>query len=134
MSNYNDQWYRPDGRPAISGEERAWAIGAHLSAVIAMVVSAGWLSFVGPLVIWALKKDTSPYVRRAAAQSFNFNFGVWIMSFVGWIFIITVIGIPIGIVLIAVAFVLTLWHHIKATIAASNDMPYHYPFQIKVLS
>lgn len=130
MTNYGNQWQPP----RVSGEERSWAIGAHLSAVIAMVISAGWLSFVGPLIIWALKKDQSAYVRSAAAQSFNFNVSLWLMSIVGWIFIITIIGIPVGIVLLIVAFVLTLWHHIRATIAATNDMPYHYPFQIKLLS
>lgn len=134
MNNMNDQWYRPDGRPAISGEERMWAIAAHLSAIVAMVVSAGWLSFLGPLLIYVAKKDSSPYVRQAAAQSLNFNVGVWLMSIVGWIFIITVIGIPIGIILIAISFILTVWHHVKATLAASNDRPYYYPFQIKLLS
>ena len=45
------------------------AILAHLAAVIAMVVSAGWLTFVGPLIVWFIYKDKSRFVRNAAAGS-----------------------------------------------------------------
>lgn len=113
--------------------DRFWAIAAHLSAVIAWVVSAGWISFIGPLLIWFLRKD-NPYIRQAAAQSFNFNLGMGIMSIIGWILCITIIGIPVGILLIAVSFFMTLFHHIRATIAASNNRAYRYPLQIKVLN
>lgn len=130
----NNDWYRPDGSQAISGDERVWAMLAHLSAPISMVISAGWLPFLGPLVIWALQKDRSPFVRSAAAQSFNFNIGMTIMSIAGWISFFTLIGIPVAIILWALAFILTIWHHVKATLAASNDKLYSYPFQIRILS
>ncbi|AJC69095.1 DUF4870 domain-containing protein [Trueperella pyogenes] len=119
-------------RPA-GPEDRTWAMLAHLSAIIAWVVSAGWISFVGPFLVWFLKKD-NPYVRQAAAQSFNFNLGMWAMSLIGWILTITLIFAPIGIPLIVLSFILTLWHHIKATISASNNRLHHYPYQIKILS
>lgn len=133
QSDHYNQWYHPDGRPAISSEERAWAMAAHLSAIIAMVVSAGWLSFVGPLLVWLIKKDTSPYVRRAAAQSFNFNLGMALMTIAGWLFILTLIGIPIGVLLIAGSFLLMIWHHLRATFATSRDEYYRYPFQFRLL-
>lgn len=118
----------------ISGDDRVWAMLAHLSAIIAMVVSAGWLSFVGPLLVWALKKDSSTYVRRASAQSFNFNLGMALLSIAGWIAFFTFIGIPIAVLLWITAFLLTVWHHVKATLAASRDELYRYPFQIKILN
>ncbi len=40
---------------------------AHASC-FAMALSAGWLSFVGPLVMWLIYKDRSPFVRQAAAE------------------------------------------------------------------
>ena len=118
---------------AVSSADRSWAMLAHLSAIIAWVVSAGWVSFIGPIAIWFLKSDR-PYVRRAAAQSFNFNLGMWLMSVVGWILIFTLILLPVGVILIIASFIFTAWHHIRATIAASNNRPYHYPYQIKILS
>ncbi|MDD7504953.1 MAG: DUF4870 domain-containing protein, partial [Actinomycetaceae bacterium] len=106
----NNRWDVP------TSEERTWAIFAHLSAVVATIISVGWLNFLGPLVIWLIKKDSSPYVRRAAAQSFNFNLGMWLMSVVGWILVFTLILAPVGLILFAVSFILTLWHHIRAAL------------------
>ena len=39
-------------------EEKNWAMFVHLSALISLVVLGG-LTFVGPLVIWLIKKDQS---------------------------------------------------------------------------
>lgn len=127
------QWYRPDGSLDISDDERTWAILAHISALVATVVSAGWLSFVGPLVIWALQKNRSPYVRIAAAQSFNFNLGLWLMNVIGWIMVFTILLLPVGLILMLISFVLLLWHHIRASIAAARRQPYRYPFQLPIL-
>lgn len=115
-------------------QERTLAILAHLSAIAAMIVSAGWLSFVGPLIIWFIYKDRSPYVRQAAAGSFNFNLWAWVMAIVGWILFITVIGIPVAVVLWIVAGVMTLWCHIRAAVEAGNHRRYRYPASIPVLT
>lgn len=133
MTNANDQWYHEHERRGVSSEERVWSMLAHLSAIIAMVVSAGWLSFVGPFVVWVLQKDKSTYVRSAAAQSFNFNLGMALMAILGWVAFFTIIGIPVAIILWVLAFILTVWHHLKATLAASRNETYRYPFQIKIL-
>ncbi|MFC5281371.1 DUF4870 domain-containing protein [Arcanobacterium canis] len=117
-----------------SSEERTWAIGAHLSALIAWLVSAGWLAFIGPLVVWVVKKHDSEFVRRASAQSFNFNVGLQVMSWIGWFLTITLIFAWIGIPLIILSFVLMVWCHLRATIATSNNRLYRYPFQIRILS
>ncbi len=117
-----------------TSEERSVATLAHLSAIIAMVVSAGWLSFVGPLIVWALYKDRSPFVRAAAAGSFNFNIWAWVISIVGWVCAITVILLPVAIVLWLVAAVLTLWCHIKGAITAQQGKLYRYPASITLIS
>lgn len=110
------------------------ALIAHLSTLVAMVVSAGWLSFVGPLVVWLLYKDKSAFVRESAAGAFNFNVGLWVMSLVGWIFILTLIGIPIGIVLLAISAVAQIVCHILGAMRASKGEFYRYPFQLRILS
>lgn len=117
-----------------SGEERSVASLAHLSAIIAMIVSVGWLSFVGPLVVWFLYKDRSAFVRAAAAGSFNFNIWVWVMNIVAWILAFTVIGLPVAVVIWIVAAVLTLWCHIRGALLAQRGELYRYPFVIGLLS
>lgn len=130
MSNYATTGQRST---SLSSGDRTWAIIAHLSAIIAAVLSAGSLSLVGPLIVWAIKKD-SPGVRQAAAGAFNFNLAFWIVYLIAWVLTITIIGAVIGIPLLIIAFVVSLWCHIRGAMAASNGEAYDYPFQIHVLS
>ena len=117
----------------ISSDDRSLAALAHASSLIAMILSAGWLSFVGPLIMWFIYKDKNPCVQQAAAGSFNFNLGLWVMSIVAWILVITIIGIPIAIILWIISFVGQFVWHIIATVKAIKGVEYNYPFQIKVL-
>lgn len=117
-----------------SADDRTWAIFAHLSAAIASVVSVGWLSFLGPLVIYLIKKDTSPFVRNASAGAFNFALSMALTSIVGWLLTFTVIGAIVGIPLIVVGALLPIIFGIVGAVKASSGMPYTYPFQLKVLS
>ena len=123
----------PYGVARTSSDERTWSVLAHLSAPIAALLSLGWLSLVGPLIVWALKKDTSPTVRRAAAGAFNFNLSFWLLYVVAWVMVFTVILLPVGVVLLAVLFVVALWCHVKGAIRASRGEAYDYPFQIRIL-
>lgn len=120
--------------PVATGWERTASIAAHLSAIVAAIVTAGWLSFVGPLIIWAVYKNKSPLVRQAAAGAFNFNVGLWVMNIVAWIFLITVILSPVAVILFIIANVGMIVWHVVAAIRASQGRAYHYPFQIKILS
>ncbi|MCO1659332.1 DUF4870 domain-containing protein [Pseudonocardia humida] len=124
--------YPPDPGTAPTAS-RGPAILAHLSAPIAALVSAGWLSLLGPLIVWAVRKD-DPYTRRAAAGAFNFNLSFWLLYVLSWVLIFTVIGAVIGIPLIVVLFLVSAWCHIKGAVRAANGEPYDYPFQIRVLS
>jgi uncharacterized Tic20 family protein len=128
------QYTGPAPKPLPSSEERTVSVLAHLSAIIAAVVSAGWLSIVGPLIVWAIYKDRSPLARQAAAGAFNFNLAIWAAFVVAWICFFTVILIPVSILLFLVAGVMALVCHIQGALKASNNEPYRYPFQIPVLS
>ncbi len=118
---------------ALSSQDQTWGIIAHLSAIIAAVLSAGSLSLVGPLIIWAIKKD-DPAVRSIAAGAFNFNLAFWVVYLVGWLLTITIAGAIIGVPLLILAFAVSLWCHVRGALATSNGKPYSYPFQITLLS
>ena len=132
QSGYGDPRYG-NQPPAVGPDDRTPAALAHASSLIAMALSAGWLSFVGPLVMWLIYKDRSPFVRQAAAGAFNFNLGLWIMSIVGWIFILTVIGLPIGLILLAVSFLAQIIGHVIGTVRATQGRTINHPFQLRVL-
>lgn len=127
------------GEPAVTGErltgdERTAAILAHLSAPLAMILTAGSLSLVGPLIVWLIYRNRSQVVRQAAAGAFNFNLSWWILYWVGWLFFFTFIGIPPALVLWGVIVVVAAVCHIRGAMRAGDGRPYRYPFQIPVLS
>lgn len=132
------QGYRgppPAGSSTASTQERTWSILAHLSAPAAFLLSAGFLSFLGPLIIWAIYKERSPLVRRASAGSFNFNVTLWLIYVLTWLLVIVTLGlgflvaVPVWIVLFVVGAVL----HIMAAVRASRGEAYVYPLQVPVL-
>jgi len=59
----------PAGPNAGRDDSRSWALAAHLSAPVSMIVA---LAFLGPLIVYLVKKD-DPFVRRHAAEALNFN-------------------------------------------------------------
>lgn len=128
----------PHGYPAPatpSSEERSMALLAHLSTLVAMVISAGWLSFVGPLILWLLQKDRSPFVRQSAAGAFNFNLSMWVLSIIGWICFFTLILIPVALILWAVSAIGQIVFHIIGAVRAHRGELYRYPMQfIRILS
>lgn len=127
----------PYGRPqggVPTSDERLWAILAHLSAPIASVVSAGWLTIVGPLVVWMLHKDKSAFVRQASAGAFNFTLTMWLVSLVGWILTITIVGAVIGIPMIIIGSLGSIVLGIVGAIKTSSGVAFTYPWQLAVLS
>jgi len=51
---------------------------AHLSALLGGLVTAGWAGsvgfFIGPLVIWQMKKDTMPFVNDQANEGVAYRY------------------------------------------------------------
>lgn len=125
--------YPPPGGSS-NGDDRTIAVIAHLSPLIAMILSAGWLSFVGPLLVWFLYRDRSHLVRNASASAFNFNITVWVATIAGWICLFTVILIPLTIILWIGAFVLQVVLSIIGAMRASRGEVYRYPMQVPILS
>ncbi len=129
----HQQMSQPYSAPT-TGDERTVATAAHLSAALAALVSAGWLTFVGPLVVWLLYRDRSPFVRNAAAGAFNFALGMTVAGIVGWILTFTVIGAVIGIPLIIISSLGAIVLGIMGATRTINGQSFTYPWQLKVLS
>lgn len=124
----------PNPKPPVpTADERTWAMLAHLSSAIAWVLSAGWLNFVGPLIVWVLYKDRSRFVRNASAGAFNFTLSMTIVGIVGWILTITVIFAIIGIPLILISGIGAIVLGIVGAVKTWNGEAYTYPWQLKVL-
>lgn len=125
------------GAPApIGGDERSMMLIAHLSAPVAMLISAGWLPFLGPLLVWLFYKDRSRAVRTVAAGAFNFNVAITIVSVLTWIsvFVTLFVGLLWAVPIWIALFIVQIWVHVKGALAASRGEVYDYPFQLRILS
>lgn len=118
---------------AATGDEKTLAVVAHLSPIIAMVLTAGWVGILGPLVVWLLFRNRGGLVRNAAATSFNFNITIWVANVIGWLCVVTIILLPIGLILIFIPGLLQLVFSILGALRASRGEQYKYPFQVPIL-
>jgi uncharacterized protein len=109
-----------ESMPAItpSSDEKTLAILSHILTIVS--------SFIAPLIIYLLKKDESPYVRDHAKESLNFQITMFIICAVLFITII-------GILLIWVVQIANLILVIIATIKASENKMYRYPFNFRLI-
>lgn len=133
---------QPDPTPTNGGpdaEERQWAMFAHLSALVAGLLTSfiigGAGCFLGPLIIWLVKKDTMPFVADQAKEALNFNiiiaivmFGLLALTFLS-LFLLSPVTVPLMIVVGLGALVLT----IIAAIKANEGVAYRYPFNIRFI-
>ena len=116
-----------------SADDKTIAVLAHLSPIIALVLSAGWLSFLGPLIAWLIWRDRGGLVRTAAATSFNFNITIWLAMVIGWICVFTIILIPVALILFFVPGILQVIFSILGAMKASRGEAFRYPFQVPIL-
>ena len=110
------------------GEERTWAGAAHWSALVAALL--GGLSFLGPLLVLLIQGNKSPYVRRHAVESLNFQLSLLIYALVSAVLILVLVGL----FLLVVVGLMWLIFPILATIKAANGEEYRYPLTIRMVS
>ncbi|CAM3685153.1 DUF4870 domain-containing protein [Nocardioides zeicaulis] len=97
------QGYRPPAQPMSAQDERTWGMLSHAGAVVAMVVSAGFLGFVASVAVYLIHKDRGPFVRSHAANSINVQISMFV-----WLVVLGVVYVVLGIVTLGIGFVLLL--------------------------
>ena len=104
-----------------TADEKTMALLSHILTIVA--------GFVAPLVIYLIKKDESPYVRKHAVESLNFQISVAIYAFASFILMFVLIGIftmiAVGIMAIVCAII--------ATVKANEGQFFKYPLTIRLV-
>ncbi|HET9818369.1 MAG TPA: DUF4870 domain-containing protein [Rhodanobacteraceae bacterium] len=121
-----------------SAEERQWAMFAHLSALLGGIVTGwvgGWGWFLGPLIIWLVKKDTMPFVNDQAKEALNFNITVAIVFVILTILGVATLGVGflIALPLMVIVGIAALVFIILAAIKANEGVAYRYPFTLRLI-
>ncbi len=97
-------------------QERTLGSAAHWVPLVAMVLSAGTLGFVGSLVIYLLYKDRGPFVRAHAANSLNVQILTGIVLLISFPLMLLLVGFAT----FALAFVFAFVVHLIGAIKANN--------------
>lgn len=110
-----------------SKDERMWGMLCHLTAFATFV---GIPSFVGPLVIWLIKKEEFPFVDDQGKESLNFQLSMWIY---GLICIPLIFFFFLGLLLLFALGIADIILVIMASLKANEGIPYRYPFTIRLI-
>ncbi len=108
---------------------RNWAVAAHLSG-LSLYLGIPFGNILGPLVIWLIKKDESPYAEDQAKEALNFQLSLTIYGIAAALLAFVFIGF----LLIPVIFVLHIVLTVVATVKTSEGKAYRYPLTIRLIS
>ena len=115
------------GQIETNPEARQWGMFAHLSSLAGLIIPLG--NFVGPLVVWLMKKDTMPFVDDQGKESLNFQITVLIAALIAG----ATFCIGIGIILLPIVAIGAIVLAIMAGIKANEGVAYRYPFTLRLI-
>ncbi|MCJ7730588.1 MAG: DUF4870 domain-containing protein [Sedimentisphaerales bacterium] len=105
----------------VSKDARMWAMLCHLLGL--------FTCFIGPLIIWLIKKDEDPFVDDQGKEALNFQITVAIAGIVSAVLTIVCIGAFLG-VAVSIA---DLIFAIIASVKANSGEAYRYPVCIRFI-
>ena len=122
----------------IPAEQRQWAMFAHLSAIAGAIVTSGvggWGTFLGPLIIWLMKKESMPFVEDQAKEALNYNITIAIVFLALWVLVFITIGIGLVIAVPAWIVIGIVWlvFTIIAAVKSNEGTAYRYPFSWRLV-
>lgn len=128
MAPVNDTTATPD--------QQTWRVLAHASALIQFI---GIPSFVGPLIVWLLRRE-DPVVAPHARDALNFQLSL-IIYFVGGVIVaviaaITIVGILLTVLIVfalIALFVAEIVFAVLASVAASKGDRFRYPLSLELI-
>lgn len=118
----------PPGEP--NQEEINLALISHLSGCIG-IVAGGLIGFVGPLIVYLWKKDTSAFVESQSKEALNFQITLLLLGVVCGIVVAASCGFLFPVLFLPA--LLQLIFGIIAALAVRDGQPYRYPYTLRLL-
>ncbi len=112
---------------AIDRDTRMWATFCHLAGLLSLT-GIPFAGLLGPLVIWLVKEEQSPFVDDQGREAINLQISMGIYTVVAAFLCIVLIGIPIlaALALAEIVFI------ILACVRSNEGELYRYPLTIRV--
>jgi uncharacterized Tic20 family protein len=111
---------KPKPQPATK-ESKMWAMLCHLLGL--------FTCFVGPLIIWLIKKDEDAFVDDQGKEALNFQITVLIAYIVSGLLAALCIGVILGIAVGVVDLVFC----IVASVKSNSGEAYRYPVCLRLV-
>ena len=109
----------------VSKDARTWGMLCHLLAI--------FTCFIGPLIVWLVKKEEDPFIDNQGKEALNFQITVVICGFASFLLTATGIGACVGLPLLVAVSVVDLVFCIMGTVSANNGIAYRYPVSIRFI-
>ena len=108
--------------PEPTKDDKTMAMLCHLLGI--------FTGFLGPLIIWLIKKDTSPFVDDQGKEALNFQLVCMIAALVCIPLVpLACIGLILGLAVQVVRIIFS----IIGTIEANKGVPYRYPLTWRMI-
>lgn len=115
MSDFGGNSYPYEGE--VTQDEKTWGLIAHLSPLV--------LGFLGPLIVWAVKKEESAFVRKAALEALAFAAGMFVLFLI--LSILACVTFGIGLLLIFPAVIYNILMIVMGAIRTNEGKVFEYP-------
>jgi len=109
------------GQASVSKDATNMAMLCHLLAI--------FTGFLGPLIIWLIKKDDAPFVDHHGKEALNFQLTVLIAMLASGLLSF----VCIGFLLMSVVWIVDLIFCIIAAVKTSRGEEYRYPLTIRFI-
>ena len=120
----------PEQPSTASGETQPQEVSQNAKNMALLCHLLGFFTcFIGPLIVWLIKKDDDPYIDQQGKEALNFQITVTIASIAGGILSV----VCIGLLLLAAVGILDIIFVIMACVASSKGQAYRYPVSIRLI-
>ncbi len=111
-------------------EDRLYAMLCHLGTFVTWFLLA---NFIVPLVIWMLKRDSSPLVADQGKEVLNFQITMTLWYAVAVVCFVSMVLIPVAILLFIGLPIFHIVMSIIGAIKAYDGQYYRYPLTLRLI-
>jgi uncharacterized Tic20 family protein len=111
----------------LTSDDKMWGMFCHLAAILTTYTVA--MGFLGPLIVWLIKKDQSKFVDYQGREALNFQLTILIAELI----CIPLICVVVGIFLLIGLGVYSLILSIIAGLNANSGQWYRYPLTLRFI-
>ncbi len=113
----------------IPKNERQWAMGCHLAALVGCLAPYFAANFLAPMIVWLLKREDGPFIDEQGKEALNFQLSILLYVVVCGLLFLVVIGAFLIFPLLVFGFVCPIIGAVKA----SEGKRFRYPACIRFI-